>query len=32
MSTPTPPLTDRLADARATDHFFIREQLSDAQA
>jgi hypothetical protein len=32
MSTPTPTLTDRLADARATDHFFIREQLSDAQA
>jgi hypothetical protein len=32
MSTPTPPLTDRLADARATDHFFIRGQFSDAQA
>jgi glutaryl-CoA dehydrogenase len=31
MNTPTPPLTDHLADARATDYFFIREQLSDAQ-
>jgi len=31
MSTPTPPLTDDLADARGTDYFFIREQLSDAQ-
>ena len=31
MSTPISPLTDHLADARATDYFFIREQLSDAQ-
>jgi glutaryl-CoA dehydrogenase len=30
-STPAPSLTDRLADARATDYFFIREQLTDAQ-
>jgi hypothetical protein len=32
MSTPTPPLTDHLADARPTDYFFIREQLSDASS
>jgi hypothetical protein len=31
MSTPFPPLTDHLADARATDYFFLRERLSDAQ-
>jgi glutaryl-CoA dehydrogenase len=31
MSTTIPPLTDHLADARATDYFFLREQLSDAQ-
>ena len=31
MSTPAPPLTDHLADVRATDYFFVREQLSDAQ-
>src|SRR6201997_407781 len=30
-STPAPSLTDRLADARATDYFFIREQFTDAQ-
>jgi glutaryl-CoA dehydrogenase len=31
MSIPTLSLNDHLADARTTDYFFIREQLSDAQ-
>lgn len=31
MSAPTALLPDHLADGRATDHFLIREQLSDAQ-
>ena len=31
MSTPTALLTNHLAAGRVTDHFFIGEQLSDAQ-
>ena len=31
MTTTAPELTDRLADARATDYFFLREQLTDEQ-
>ncbi|HEX4110284.1 MAG TPA: acyl-CoA dehydrogenase family protein, partial [Solirubrobacteraceae bacterium] len=31
MSTPAPQLTDHLAQARATDYFFLREQLTDEQ-
>jgi hypothetical protein len=31
MTTSAPKLTDRLADARATDYFFLREQLTDEQ-
>ena len=31
MSTIAPPLTDHLGQARATDYFFLREQLSEQQ-
>jgi glutaryl-CoA dehydrogenase len=31
MTTTATELTDRLADARATDYFFLREQLTDEQ-